>query len=281
MLIDRTYRKWTEVFHTGSHFVGGWNQGSRILFLAPNDRGGMEGMVSRIKESRLHEFISIEHLGVVNNGMEDTTSEAAKRWAGVHENYTFKETRGATELIVDMDSTNEYRKYFEETWPPALQKLKEIAEAATSRTITVGATIAAPMEKVWEFWTKPDHIVKWCYASDDWEAPHAENDVRAAGKFKTVMAAKDKSISFDFTGVYTRVKEYEHIEYNTDDGRHVKVEFEELSADAKALAGKPEGEGVKITETFEAEKINPVEMQRSGWQAILDNFKKYTESFNT
>jgi len=140
-----------------------------------------------------------------------------------------------------------------------------IATIKQKTTITVEAIIHAPMEKVWKFWTKPENIVKWAFASDDWEAPHAENDVRVGGKFKTVMAAKDKSTSFDFTGVYTNVKNHELLEYNIDDGRHVKVDFVELS------------EGVRVTETFEPEKINPEDMQRSGWQAILDNFKKYAK----
>jgi uncharacterized protein YndB with AHSA1/START domain len=92
-------------------------------------------------------------------------------------------------------------------------------------TITVESIIRAPIEKVWKFWTKPDHIVHWTFASDDWEAPAAENDIRVGGKFKTVMAAKNKSTSFDFTGKYTNVIENELIEYDLDDGRHVKVEL--------------------------------------------------------
>ena len=132
-------------------------------------------------------------------------------------------------------------------------------------TITVETIVQAPTGKVWEFWTKPEHITHWAFASDDWEAPHAENDVRVGGKFKTVMAAKDKSDRFDFTGAYTNVKKHQLIEYDMDDGRHVKVEFAELP------------EGVKVTETFEPEKTNPESMQRAGWQAILDNFKKYVE----
>jgi uncharacterized protein YndB with AHSA1/START domain len=136
---------------------------------------------------------------------------------------------------------------------------------AQPATITVQCVVKAPIEKVWEVWTKPEHIVRWAFASDDWEAPAAENDLRTGGRFKTAMAAKDKSMSFDFTGVYTNVKEHELIEYDIDDSRHVKVEF----------TGLPEG--VKITETFEPENTHPETMQRSGWQAILDNFKKYAE----
>lgn len=131
--------------------------------------------------------------------------------------------------------------------------------------ITIQSVIEAPIAKVWEFWTKPEHIVKWAFALDDWEAPAAENDVRVGGKFKTVMAAKDKSTSFDFTGVYTNIKEHELIEYDMDDARHVKIEFAQIP------------KGVRVTESFEPEKINPEKLQRDGWQAILDNFKKYAE----
>jgi uncharacterized protein YndB with AHSA1/START domain len=132
--------------------------------------------------------------------------------------------------------------------------------------ITVRTSVNAPIEKVWECWNKPEHIKRWAFASDDWEAPAAENDVQVGGKFKTVMAAKDKSASFDFAGTYTAVKEHELIEYDMDDGRHVKVVFEETP------------EGVRVTETFDPENENPEEVQRNGWQAILGNFKKYVES---
>jgi uncharacterized protein YndB with AHSA1/START domain len=138
--------------------------------------------------------------------------------------------------------------------------------------ITVQALINAPIEKVWEAWTKPEHITKWAFASEDWEAPAAENDVRTGGRFKTVMAAKDKSSSFDFTGTYTDVKENELIEYDMDtekEGdtpRHVKVEFVELP------------KGVHVTESFDPENVYPHEQQQAGWQSILDNFKKYTEA---
>lgn len=132
--------------------------------------------------------------------------------------------------------------------------------------ITVQTLVQAPLSKVWDSWTKPEHIVNWAFASDDWEAPAAENDVRTGGRFKTVMAAKDKTASFDFTGVYTAVKEHELIEYTIDDGRTVKIEFKETP------------EGIEVVETFEAEGENPEEMQRAGWQGFLENFKKYTES---
>ncbi len=129
MLDDATYRIWTEAFTLGSHYVGDWRQGSKILFLGPDpNTGKMGGMVSRIAENRLHEFVSIEHLGMVNDGKEDTTSEAVKGWAGAHENYTFREQGRATEILVDIDITEDFKEMFEGMWPKALQKLKELAE---------------------------------------------------------------------------------------------------------------------------------------------------------
>lgn len=132
--------------------------------------------------------------------------------------------------------------------------------------ITIQVVVNAPISSVWECWTVPENINGWAFASDDWEAHAEENDLRPGGKFKTVMGAKDKSAGFDFTGTYTAVKEPELIEYDLDDGRHVKIVFEELP------------EGVKITQTFDPESVNTLDKQRSGWQAFLDNFKKFTEN---
>lgn len=132
--------------------------------------------------------------------------------------------------------------------------------------ITVEATVNAPIETVWDLWTNPDHITKWNNASDDWHTPKAENDLREGGKFMSRMEAKDGSFGFDFGGVYDRVKTNEVIAYTIGDGRKVEVLF------------TPDGNTTKVTETFEAETINPVEMQRGGWQAILNSFKQYAES---
>ncbi len=134
------------------------------------------------------------------------------------------------------------------------------------QTITVETLVSAPVEKVWEFWNEPKHIMNWAFASDDWEAPYADNDVRVGGTFKTTMAAKDGSTSFDFGGIYTVVDQLERIEYTMDDGRTVSVLFQKM------------GDTTKVTETFEMEDENSEELQRSGWQAILENFRKYTEA---
>lgn len=137
---------------------------------------------------------------------------------------------------------------------------------ATKTKITVSTIVNAPVSAVWEKWSQPKDIMQWCQASDDWHAPSAENDLRTCGKFSTTMAAKDGSFSFDFDGVYDVVEEHEQIAYTMSDGRKVNISFEAV------------GNNTKITETFEAEDMNPIEMQQAGWQAILDNFKKYAET---
>ncbi len=130
MLQDTTYREWTEAFHKGSYYKGDWGEGSKILFLGPAETGKKEGgMVSRIKENRKYEFISIEHLGIVVDGVEDTTSENAMEWNSALENYTFTEKGGGTEVAVDIEVANDqYKEIFEGMWPKALLKLKEITE---------------------------------------------------------------------------------------------------------------------------------------------------------
>ena len=121
---------------------------------------------------------------------------------------------------------------------------------------------------VWELWNKPEHMKNWQFASPDWECPHAENDLRVGGRLLVRMAAKDKSASFDVIATYTAVEEKKLIEYAMSDERKVSIRFSE------------EAGATRITETFEMESENPEELQRSGWQAILDNFKKYAEGFN-
>lgn len=139
---------------------------------------------------------------------------------------------------------------------------------STAEKITVSATVNAPVAKVWEAWSEPEHIKKWNSASPDWHTLRAENDLRTGGKFSSRMEAKDGSFGFDFGGVYDEVRVHEYIAYTMEDGRTVVIDF----------AGN--GNTTKIAETFDAEGTNPVEMQRAGWQAILDNFKKYAESLN-
>ncbi len=131
--------------------------------------------------------------------------------------------------------------------------------------ITVETKVNASPEKVWRYWTGPDHITKWNFASDDWHSPTATNDLKVGGRFTSRMEAKDGSMGFDFGGTYSKVKSNEHIAYTMDDGRKVEVHFKE------------EGGNTHVIETFEAESQNSIDLQRNGWQAILNNFKKYTE----
>jgi uncharacterized protein YndB with AHSA1/START domain len=132
--------------------------------------------------------------------------------------------------------------------------------------ISVAAEINSPVEKVWNYWTDPKHIVHWNNASEDWHTPRAESDFRVDGKFLSRMEARDRSNGFDFIGVFDRIEHFKLIEYTLGDGRKVSISF------------VSKGNGTLIDETFDSETENPIELQRSGWQSILNNFKKYVES---
>ena len=132
-------------------------------------------------------------------------------------------------------------------------------------TITVKTLINTPIEKVWPLWTKPEHITQWNKASDDWHTTRAENDLRIGGKFLSRMEAKDGSFGFDFEGIYTNIVTNEKISYTLLDDRKVTITFSQTE------------NGVEVTETFEAENQNSIELQKFGWQAILNNFKTYIE----
>lgn len=131
--------------------------------------------------------------------------------------------------------------------------------------INIGVNIGAPVAKVWKAYNDPEAITQWNSPSPDWHSPKAENDLKVGGKFNYRMEAKDGSAGFDFTGTYTEVTPNERIAYTMDDGRLVEVDF------------KQAGEGTEVKVAFDPETENPIEMQRDGWQAILDNFKKYCE----
>jgi uncharacterized protein YndB with AHSA1/START domain len=132
--------------------------------------------------------------------------------------------------------------------------------------ITVEVTVQANVDTVWEQWTNPIHIVKWNSASDDWHTTRAENDLRVGGKFTSRMEAKDGSFGFDFWGTFDQVVPGELLESTLGDGRKLTVRFKHL------------GDVTVVTETFEAETENTPELQKTGWQAILNNFKKHVES---
>jgi len=141
-----------------------------------------------------------------------------------------------------------------------------IMETATKTKITIQASIKAPVEKVWNLWTSPADIVKWSTPSPDWHTVRATHDLKEGGTFTYRMEAKDGSFGFDFGGVFDVLKKNELMEYTIGDGRKVVIHF------------TTKGDVTEVVETFEAEDQNPVEMQRAGWQAILDSFKTYTEN---
>ncbi len=132
--------------------------------------------------------------------------------------------------------------------------------------ITVESIIEAPIDMVWDFWTKPEHVMHWNFASNDWHCPRANSDFNIGGEFHYIMAAKDGSVEFDFCGTFTKIIDKTFIEIFLEDGRELNIQFES------------EGSSTKIIETFEPEEVNSMELQKQGWQAILDNFKSYTES---
>lgn len=129
MLADATYREWTSVFSPGSYYQGDWSKGSKMLFLGPDPETGIEGgMVSRIAAHVPSEFVSVEHLGFISDGVEDTTSEAVSKWMPAFENYTFRDSGEGTEVLIDVDIHPDYKAMFEELWPKALVRLKEVVE---------------------------------------------------------------------------------------------------------------------------------------------------------
>lgn len=132
--------------------------------------------------------------------------------------------------------------------------------------ITISATVNQNIEKSWAAWILPEHIVNWNFASEDWQCPSASNDLRIGGRFNWRMEAKDGSFGFDFEGEYTNVVNHQIIEYKLGDERQVKITFEQVEG------------GTLVTEAFDAETENPIEMQQAGWQMILNNYKKYAES---
>ncbi len=133
-------------------------------------------------------------------------------------------------------------------------------------TIKISALVNAPIQKVWDCWTNPEHITKWNFAIDTWQCPTASNDLRVGGKYTARMEAKDGSFGFDFEAIYDVVSDEQELTYTMTDGRKATTIFESKD------------NATSVTTTFDAENENPIEMQQQGWQSILDNFKKYTET---
>lgn len=255
---DGSYMQWTSAFHAGSYAKSDWKQGSKIQFLSP----GGNGMYSEIEALEPNKKMIFKHLGEINDYQEQPIDDSAS-WTGSKESYTLTEDKDQTKLVVSVDFPHEMEAYFSEAFPKALAIVKELAE---KNYITVTTAVNASIDKVWDYWIDPKHIVQWNNASDDWHTPKATNHLKVGAHFSFTMAAKDGSMSFDFEGTYIDVKHHEKISYAIVGGRKVFLLFAAIDNQ------------IKIVETFEAENENPAEMQKLGWQSILDNFKKYVES---
>ena len=257
---DGTYRKWTSVFSEGSYAESEWKEGSDIRFL--NTDGS--GMFSKIVECRENEIMRFAHMGVVKDFKNQDHNPETASWSGSEERYDLIAKGDQVLLKVTMDVIEAYEDYFQKTFPAALALVKELAEAPVQ--IEVKTDVNATVEKAWDAFTNPLKITKWCFASDDWHAPNATNDLRAGGRFTTRMESKDGQYGFDFGGVYSAVEPFKKLEYAMEDGRKVKVNFHSS------------GSTVTVSETFDAESTHSFGLQQGGWQAILENYKKIAES---
>lgn len=256
---EENYEAWVSAFCEGSYAISDWNQGSKIYFLDQNGSGMNSKIVTKIP----FETMTFQHFGELKEYTELPETEITKAWSGAEERYDLKENNGITTVIVGIDLVEKYLDYFNEVFPKALEKLKAIAESET-KTITVKTTLDVSLEEVWNKFTQPEHVVNWNFASEDWHCPKAENHLEVGQNFVYTMASKDGEMSFDFTGTYQEVIPMKKLVYHIADGRKVTVKFDVMDNQ------------VILTENFEPEKIHSVDLQRDGWQSILNHFKKYT-----
>ncbi len=228
------------------------------------------GMVSEIHASDCPAFLSIRHLGLIVNGQDVYEGDEVGKWVPSFENYTLEPVgESATFFRVDAEIHETYFDLLDGQWDSALQALKTLCEEGLEgfSKITVETEVAATIEKAWNYWTFPEYVMQWNAASEDWHCPKAENDLRAGGRFIYTMAARDGSMSFDFAGTYTEVVFPVRIANLLDDGRTMSVSF-----------SATESGRVRIEETFEAEGENSLDLQRMGWQSILDHYRTVVEA---
>lgn len=252
---DYYYRQWAQAFHEGSYAKSDWQQGSRVHFLTPEGIG----MYANIDVHEPPRNMVFQHLGEIKNFQEQPAGGA---WKDAFEKYELLEENGSVHLQVSVDTEEAYKGQFEKMFPIALENVKRMSE---DFSVTVTALVVAPLEKVWNYWTQPAHITQWNQASDDWHTPTATNDLQVGGKFTSRMEAKDGSMGFDFEGIYDVVDWHKAIAYHMPDGRKVSVRFE------------VQPHGTLVKESFDPENMHSYELQYAGWQAILNNFKHYTE----
>lgn len=259
------YRFWTDAFSPGSGFDGDWIKGSSIRFVAEDENGIESGMLSEIAESQWPEFISIRHVGLVMNGVNDYDSPLAREWSPAFENYRFIPKEDGTSIFeVEQDLPEEQADEFKVSWEKAFDRmairLKTFADK--NKVITLREKSLNRPEVIWEKLVTPEKVMTWNYASDDWHCPNAKNNLVIGGEFHYEMAAKDGSASFDFWGTYTEIEAPNRLYFALGDGRTVRID----------IFNKPYG--CLIEERFEAEQQNNLHLQRQGWQNILKNLAR-------
>lgn len=255
------YRHWTSVFCEGSYAESDWVEGGKIHFLSP----GGNGMYSEITCNKAFEKMHFTHIGEIRNFEEQPLSDEVKTWTGARENYDLNLIDGSVALTVTLDLDEKHADFFAEVFPKGLALVKQSAE---NLMVVIETEVLADMDKVWNYWTNPEYIVQWNYASQDWHTTKATNDLRVGGKFMSRMEAKDGSFGFDFDGEYTEVVLHKTIRYKLGDNRRVDISF------------LPQEKSVKIIEKFDHENEFPIHYQKAGWLSILLNFKKLVEEGN-
>jgi uncharacterized protein YndB with AHSA1/START domain len=257
-----SYTIWTSPFTYGTYALGQIALGESFQFLNP-DGGGLYGTIDICKN---HQEIRFNHNGEVKNFEKIIDDSAKEIWGKIHEHYVLETNGNETILTVTIAGMNDWQAYFDDTFPKALQTVKNIID---KKLICIEINTSEPIHKVWTYYTSPNHIMHWNQASPDWHCPKAENDLQISGAFSYTMAAKDASFSFDFSGKYTAIENEKIINYTMDDGRICEILFIQMK------------EGTRIVQAFEPETENTIELQTGGWQAILDSFVNYLENNKT
>lgn len=262
------YRLWTVAFHEGSFFEGDWTKGSKIRFVSEDESGIVTGMVSTIEENDYPNHISIKHLGLVMNGIEDYDSEYTKVWAPAFENYHLARNEdGGCTFLLEQDMPEDYVEDFKQMWIAGFQKMGTLLNTnhTIGKVIHLHEKSQLSTNAVWDKLTMPEKVMTWNYASDDWHCPKAINDLKSGGEFHYEMASKDGQMSFDFWGTFDEIEISKKLYAILGDGRTLQIE----------LFSKPYG--TLIVERFEAEDQNDLNLQRFGWQSILKNLARKDE----
>jgi uncharacterized protein YndB with AHSA1/START domain len=264
MIVDPDhYRFWTSAFSPGSQFIGDWSAGSGIRFVMEDESGVESGMISEVVASEWPNHISIKHLGLVMNGVEDYESEEVKLWTPAFENYTLVSNEsGQCAFKMVQDIPDAYETEFRDNWNKAFDLIEKRLSLWSKPSVPITLEVRSnhSPSSLWAKLTQPELVKTWNFASEDWHCPEAKNDLRDGGEFHYEMAAKDGSMSFDFWGTYTKIEENKRLEFTLGDGRKVSIE----------LIEKPYGS--LVVERFEPEHENSTHLQRQGWQAILKNY---------